>query len=64
MIKKIVFYLFIFFQCVLGDVFSQLQFIKIVAPVSGQSIQVGDKIKIKYVMQPLVLGTFQSILYA
>jgi hypothetical protein len=41
-------------QVAMADVFSQLQFMKIVSPTNGQSIQAGDKVTIKYVMQPLV----------
>lgn len=45
-----------FIQFAFADVFSQLQFMKITSPSSGQSIQAGEKIVIKYVMQPLILS--------
>jgi hypothetical protein len=38
----------------MADVFSQLQFMKIISPTSGQSITAGEKVTIKYAMQPLV----------
>ncbi|KAG2197044.1 uncharacterized protein EV154DRAFT_430242 [Mucor mucedo] len=37
-----------------ADVFSQLQFMKIISPTSGQTVAAGDKLTIKYAMQPLV----------
>lgn len=43
-----------FIQFTFADVFSQLQFMKITSPTSGQSIRAGEKVLIKYVMQPLV----------
>ena len=43
-------------QSVTASVFSQLQFIKIVSPASGATVQAGDNMTIKYTMQPLVLG--------
>ncbi|KAG2179521.1 hypothetical protein INT44_006368 [Umbelopsis vinacea] len=42
-------------QAVTASVFSQLQFIKIVSPASGATVQAGENMTIKYTMQPLIL---------
>ncbi|KAI9485592.1 MAG: Ribokinase-like protein [Benjaminiella poitrasii] len=44
----------IFIQTAYASVFSQLQFIKVSSPKSGQDIRAGEKVVIKYVMQPLI----------
>lgn len=46
------------FQVTMADVFSQLQFMKIISPTNGQSITAGEKVTIKYAMQPLVFSEF------
>lgn len=46
--------LVVYCQVAVADVFSQLQFMKIVSPTSGQTITAGEKLTIKYAMQPLV----------
>ncbi|GAA5816353.1 hypothetical protein MFLAVUS_009881 [Mucor flavus] len=43
-------------QVAMADIFSQLQFMKIASPTNGQSFSAGQKVTIKYVMQPLVLN--------
>lgn len=43
-------------QLAMADIFSQLQFMKIVSPTNGQSISAGEEVTIKYVMQPLILS--------
>lgn len=48
-------------QVAVADVFSQLQFMKIISPTSGQSITAGDKVTIKYAMQPLVYSKYITI---
>lgn len=45
-------------QVAMADIFSQLQFMKIASPTNGQSFSAGQKVTIKYVMQPLVLSKF------
>jgi hypothetical protein len=45
-------------QVVMADVFSQLQFMKIISPTNGQSIQAGDKVTVKYVMQPKIFSKY------
>ncbi|KAF7720707.1 hypothetical protein EC973_006316 [Apophysomyces ossiformis] len=42
------------FQFATASVYSQLQFIKIVSPKNDQDIKRGQKLKVKYVMQPLI----------
>ncbi|KAG0163181.1 hypothetical protein DFQ28_000301 [Apophysomyces sp. BC1034] len=42
------------FQFAAASVYSQLQFIKIVSPKNDQDIKRGQKLKVKYVMQPLI----------
>ncbi|RCH90223.1 hypothetical protein CU097_005055 [Rhizopus azygosporus] len=42
------------FHLALADIYNQLQFMKILSPTNGQSIQAGENVTIKYVMQPLV----------
>ncbi|KAI9356437.1 hypothetical protein BD770DRAFT_323160 [Pilaira anomala] len=44
----------VFIQTAYANIFSQLQFIKISAPKSGQDVVAGKKLTIKYVMQPLI----------
>lgn len=51
---------FVFIQTAYADIYSQLQFIKISSPKSGQNIAVGEKLIVKYVMQPLIKGNKQS----
>ncbi|CAO3638139.1 unnamed protein product [Cunninghamella blakesleeana] len=46
--------LLVIFQFVNASVFSQLQFIKINSPKNGASFEAGEKVTIKYTMQPLV----------
>ncbi|KAI9031762.1 hypothetical protein CLU79DRAFT_842338 [Phycomyces nitens] len=41
-------------QTVAADIYSQLQFIKIQSPKSGENLRAGQKVKVKYVMQPLI----------
>ncbi|CAO3621390.1 unnamed protein product [Mucor hiemalis] len=41
-------------QVAMASVYSQLQFMKIISPTSGQSIRAGETVEIKYAMQPLV----------
>ncbi|KAI7898809.1 uncharacterized protein BX663DRAFT_523552 [Cokeromyces recurvatus] len=41
-------------QITLGEDIDKLQFMKVVSPTNGQKIKAGDKVLIKYVMQPLV----------
>ncbi|KAI8882649.1 hypothetical protein K501DRAFT_251087, partial [Backusella circina FSU 941] len=41
-------------QLALADVYSQLQFMKIISPTNGQSIEAGSDIVLQYVMQPTV----------
>ncbi|ORY90571.1 hypothetical protein BCR43DRAFT_464530 [Syncephalastrum racemosum] len=41
-------------QTALASIYSQLQFMKIESPSNGQDVSPGDKLKIKYVMQPLI----------
>jgi hypothetical protein len=43
-------------QLALADVYSQLQFMKIISPTNGQSIEAGSDIVLQYVMQPTVYG--------
>ncbi|SAM02646.1 hypothetical protein [Absidia glauca] len=42
------------FQLVNASVFSQLQFIKIKSPKNNEVFEAGEKVKIEYIMQPLV----------
>ncbi|KAI7864132.1 Ribokinase-like protein [Spinellus fusiger] len=42
------------FQTVSASIYSQLQFMKIQSPKSGQDFRAGEKLIVKYVMQPLV----------
>lgn len=44
----------VYIQTVLADIYSQLQFIKIVSPKNGQDIKAGKPLVVKYVMQPLI----------
>ncbi|CAO3681933.1 hypothetical protein G6F70_005838 [Rhizopus microsporus] len=46
----------VFIQAVLADIYSQLQFIKIVSPKNGQDIEAGKPLVVKYVMQPLIVN--------
>ncbi|KAI9305452.1 hypothetical protein BJ944DRAFT_265193 [Cunninghamella echinulata] len=46
--------LLVIFQFVNASVFSQLQFIKINSPKNGATFEAGEKMTIKYTMQPLV----------
>ncbi|KAL0073378.1 hypothetical protein J3Q64DRAFT_1756404 [Phycomyces blakesleeanus] len=48
--------LLVLLQTVAADIYSQLQFIKIQSPKSGQNIRAGEKITVKYIMQPLISG--------
>ncbi|CEP19005.1 hypothetical protein [Parasitella parasitica] len=41
-------------QTAYASVFSQLQFIKISSPKSGQNLRAGEYLTVKYVMQPLI----------
>ncbi|KAI8092301.1 uncharacterized protein B0P05DRAFT_568472 [Gilbertella persicaria] len=41
-------------QVVFADVFSQLQFMKIESPTNNQNVKAGEKVVIKYAMQPLI----------
>lgn len=45
---------FVFVQTAYADIFSQLQFIKISLPKSGQDVVAGKQLVVKYVMQPLI----------
>ncbi|KAG2199244.1 hypothetical protein INT47_010619 [Mucor saturninus] len=45
---------FVFIQTAYADIYSQLQFIKISSPKSGQNVVAGKQLLIKYVMQPLI----------
>ncbi|KAI7885470.1 Ribokinase-like protein [Mucor mucedo] len=45
---------FVFIQTTYADIYSQLQFIKISSPKSGQNVVAGKQLLIKYVMQPLI----------
>lgn len=47
-----------------ADVFSQLQFMKIISPTSGQTVAAGDKLTIKYAMQPLVYSKSPILMMA
>ncbi|KAI8985946.1 Ribokinase-like protein [Pilobolus umbonatus] len=47
-------FLFICVQTTYADIYSQLQFIKIQSPKNGDNFEAGDKITLKYVMQPLL----------
>jgi hypothetical protein len=47
-------FLVIFIQATSASIYSQLQFIKISEPKNGQDFKAGQKLKVKYVMQPLV----------
>ncbi|KAL0074567.1 hypothetical protein F4703DRAFT_1358552 [Phycomyces blakesleeanus] len=49
-----------FIQTACASVFSQLQYIKIVSPTSGQDVKAGESLVVKYVMQPLVLDGVSS----
>lgn len=49
----------VFIQTANASVYSQLQFIKISSPKSGQNIVAGQKLIVKYVMQPLIKGSEQ-----
>lgn len=49
----------VFIQTAYASVYSQLQFIKISSPKSGQNIVAGQKLIVKYVMQPLIKGSEQ-----
>ncbi|KAI8370551.1 uncharacterized protein BYT42DRAFT_582812 [Radiomyces spectabilis] len=42
------------FQTAYASIYSQLQFIKIQEPKNGQDFRAGEKLVVKYVMQPLV----------
>jgi hypothetical protein len=53
----------ILFQITLADVFSQLQFMKIISPTNGQSITAGEQVTIKYAMQPLVYSKLYLFSY-
>ncbi|KAG0762787.1 hypothetical protein G6F16_001546 [Rhizopus arrhizus] len=44
----------VFFQATLAGVFDQLQFMKIISPTNGQSIEIGTNVTIQYAMQPTV----------
>ncbi|EPB91329.1 hypothetical protein HMPREF1544_01846 [Mucor circinelloides 1006PhL] len=44
----------VFIQTTYASVFSQLQFIKISSPKSGQDLRAGEYLTVKYVMQPLI----------
>lgn len=44
----------VFFQAALAGVFDQLQFMKIISPTNGQSIEIGTNVTIQYAMQPTV----------
>ncbi|KAL0139602.1 Ribokinase-like protein [Mucor lusitanicus] len=44
----------VFIQTTYASVFSQLQFIKISSPKSGQDLRAGQYLTVKYVMQPLI----------
>ncbi|ORX61447.1 hypothetical protein DM01DRAFT_1380347 [Hesseltinella vesiculosa] len=44
-------------QVVSASVYNQLQFIKIKSPKSGATFEAGEKIKIEYIMQPLVFNS-------
>lgn len=46
------------FHLALADIYNQLQFMKILSPTNGQSIQAGENVTIKYVMQPLVYSNY------
>lgn len=48
--------LFCLVQTSLASIYSQLQFMKIIEPTNGQDVRPGEKLTIKYVMQPLVKG--------
>lgn len=51
------------FHLALADIYNQLQFMKILSPTNGQSIQAGENVTIKYVMQPLVYSNLHYTLY-
>ncbi|KAI9283196.1 hypothetical protein BY458DRAFT_467426 [Sporodiniella umbellata] len=44
----------VFVQTALADIFSQLQFIKIISPKNGDNIEIGKPLVVKYAMQPLI----------
>ncbi|KAI9316765.1 hypothetical protein BX666DRAFT_1878025 [Dichotomocladium elegans] len=41
-------------QTAFASIYSQLQFMKVLSPKDGQDVKAGEKLTIKYVMQPLV----------
>ncbi|KAI9031833.1 hypothetical protein CLU79DRAFT_730373 [Phycomyces nitens] len=49
-----------FIQTACASVYSQLQYIKIISPTSGQDVKAGEKLIVKYVMQPLVFEGVSS----
>lgn len=50
----------VFVQTAYASIYSQLQFMKISSPKSGQNIVAGEKLIVKYVMQPLIKGNKQT----
>ncbi|KAI8881042.1 Ribokinase-like protein [Backusella circina FSU 941] len=47
-------FLVVFAQVAYANIYSQLQFIKISEPKSGQDFEAGKQLTVKYVMQPLI----------
>lgn len=43
-------------QTAYASVYSQLHFMKVIEPKDGQDIRAGEKLKVKYSMQPLIDG--------
>jgi hypothetical protein len=51
----------VFAQVAYANIYSQLQFIKISEPKSGQDFEAGKQLTVKYVMQPLVQSKINRI---
>ncbi|KAG1437819.1 hypothetical protein G6F56_012916 [Rhizopus delemar] len=44
----------VYIQTAFADIYSQLQFIKIISPKNGDDVEAGKPLVVKYAMQPLI----------
>ena len=50
-------------QTAFASVYSQLHFMKVIEPKDNQDFRAGQKLKVKYSMQPLIDGKYQIVIY-